>query len=181
MIVLGCQRSGTKTAAKIFGLQHEVIFNPSSTFKTAAKATALVSEASWMATPFIQILRAKTPIIHLVRNPLAVINSLVNVHFFEDAALENEHAPYRRFYDNNLGGSHIKLTTPVEKAMHCWVAWNKKIQNVPRIKIEDIANSPVLNTGIERGAATEALGWVDLPEGPLYQDVYKLSYEYGYE
>lgn len=78
LIVVGCQKSGTKSIAQMFGRNHEIQFNN----KTIEAYTPLYNlnntgEASWMATPWANWLATQphTNVLHVVRHPLNVIIS----------------------------------------------------------------------------------------------------------
>lgn len=173
MIITGCQRSGTMTVADILGIQHEVQFTPyidyhnlSSTFLT------LKSEASWMAAPFIKELAGKTKIIHLVRHPLKVINSLIGIKFWN----LDVHKIYRTFLQKFCPDT--TGTNPIEQSLIYWYKWNKKISdlNIPRIRLEDIMNKPQLN---QRQRAN-IYSWTAISNSLYKTRVQGLARDYGY-
>ena len=172
MIITGCQRSGTKTAASIFGLAHEQVFIPGITFEKLTQITLPLLESSWLAAPFASFIKKelKIPVIHLVRHPLAIINSLIGIQFFTNPG----HKPYRDFIFTHLAGIE-KLKDPITQAMYYWIYWNKLIVECPRIRIESIHNAPMLNS---RNRAS--LTWADLTQGKIKTELETMATLYGY-
>lgn len=170
MIITGCSRSGTMSIAQIFGIHHEVQFTPRLGWSNLSQVSIrLRSEASWLAAPFVAELR--TPIIHLVRHPLAVINSLLGIEFWT----QDGHKPYRDFLEKfcpTTGDS-------IQKSLIYWYEWNKSLSNYPRMRLEDWTSLPQLNS---RKRFVEAgLQWSDIPDSKYKNTVKTLAKEYGYE
>ena len=174
MIITGCQRSGTMSAAAIFGISHEQSFIPSTTFEMVTHFTWPINESSWLAQPFAKFINKeiKEPVIHLVRHPLAVINSLTGIQFWIGAG----HKLYRDFIYQHLPGVD-KLNDPITQSMYYYVYWNKTLVNgkYPRIRIEDIANAPIMNY-----RPRAELTWSDLTQGKLKTDLEEMTTEFGY-
>lgn len=171
MIVTGCQRSGTMTVANILGIQHEIQFTPfidwhnlSSVFLT------LKSEVSWMAAPFVSELADKTKIIHLIRHPLKVVNSLIGIKFWT----EDCHKLYRAFLQK-FCPTVTEGNSPIEKSLIYWYQWNKEL-NFPRIRLEDIMNKPQMNQR-QRG---DIFSWGAISDGIWKSRVQGLARDYGY-
>ena len=201
MIITGCQRSGTKSAAKIFGIGHEVQFNPNTDFNRLngnlndlnSTIFNLKPEASWLAAPFVPVLKARFPIIHLIRHPLAVINSMLGIGFWlreKDQGYIEGHEPYRNFALRFCPKIEEAEGNPVNLSMHYYIFWNRMIHEVtnnptshipisypPRIRIESIQSAPVLNKR-KRG---DIQSWDDLPDCPLLEELKELAGEYEYE
>lgn len=148
MIVTGCQRSGTKTLAAIFGIYHEHQFTPF----TRAIPARVASEVSWLAVPWLSHLAEQGPsakqgpttsVLHLVRDPVAVINSLVGMKFWKD----QEHEHYREFIYKHLKSVNPS-DSPILQSVQYWVGWNHRVSEahpVARLRIEDIHTSTRLN------------------------------------
>ena len=151
LIITGCMRSGTMTAAKIFGLKHEIQFVPGvtreiiNTFYTSN--IKMLGEASWLAKPFYQLIsETGNSIILLVRNPIAVINSMLGIGFWN---IDNkDHKSHRDFilqFDAGLnelskrGADYFNLCT------YYVVYWQRQLLRFPRIRIEDIQTDIQLN------------------------------------
>lgn len=85
-VVTGCARSGTGyTAALLTHLgaatQHESVFSP---YTTAFEGWGpQPGESSWLAAPFIDQLPADSVVLHQVRDPGDVVQSLLGLHFFD--------------------------------------------------------------------------------------------------
>ena len=175
MIITGCQRSGTKTAAKIFGIPHETNFSPENLENWTLGRKE--SECSWLAWPYIESLKYHHSIIHLVRHPLRVINSIVGIGFWTS----NSHEPYRNFILKHLGWEiEFPLTVgqTIALSMDYWVQWNKPLMEYPRIRIEDIANAPKLNSQKRDNLSMEEIKGC-VPEA-LYAELTELAEEMYY-
>lgn len=177
MIVTGCQRSGTATVARIFGLTHEKIFNPeklnSETVESLIK-TIGHGESSWLAAPYAKVLSTYTSVIHLVRHPLAVLNSLEGIGFWGTTD-NNGHEPYREFIFKHLPDI-ITKDDVIEKSLYYWVEWNRILNKYPRIRIEDIVNAPKLNSRRRANYTMDAIN-----NSSQVLTVKKLMREYYYE
>jgi hypothetical protein len=152
----------------VFGLNHEINYTPFTTFETAR----FDNECSWLAQPFLQVLKndLKIKIIHLVRHPLAVINSLIGIDFW----VAYKHTYYTRFIYEHLKGIEA-LTDPIQKSMFYYIYWNKPLEEEPRLRIEDFQNTPRLNMK-DRAELT----WDDLPQGKLKDELEEVKVRYGY-
>ena len=144
MLIVGSQRSGTKSASLVFDIKHEVQFTPYIDHNTAPPIHSLRSEASWLAQPFLKNY-PRTAIIHIVRNPLDVINSIVGIEFFDlTSHFASGHKPYRDFA---LKFTNIKSgLTELETTIHYYLQWTAPLDDYPRIRIEDIKGAPRANS-----------------------------------
>lgn len=90
-VITGCARSGTGYMASLFthlGLetQHETVFSPySQGFEGWSTAPG---ESSWLAAPFIHELPPGTIVLHQIRHPLSVVQSLLGIRFFASDATQ---------------------------------------------------------------------------------------------
>ena len=136
MIITGCQRSGTTTAAQIFQCSHELIFNPFN--KILAPVPADIRECSWLAAPFVEKLSETHEILILVRHPLAIINSLEGIEFWDPAKLD--HKQYRDFIEHHVPMLTQKICkTSVEKSrMYIESWWTPLINNSTVIRIHEM-------------------------------------------
>lgn len=181
MIITGCQRSGTMSAAAIFGIPHEHKLTPDVTFEKLTHLTYPINESSWLAQPFAKFINKeiKEPVIHLVRHPLAVINSLMGIGFWTSNAkgVGEGHESYCDFIYQHLPGIE-KLTDSLIQSMYYYVYWNKVLVNggFPRIRIESIMNAPLMNRRLRA-----KLTWSDLPQGKLKTDLEEMAELFGYE
>lgn len=166
LIITGCPRSGTMTAANVFGMWHERQLSVSNVAQTVADVAPIESECAWPAAPFVPLLLERgLRVVHLVRNPLHTIASMVARQMFG----REDHV------SDQFIRQHLKMPlygTPLQNCTRLWVAWNQMLSDlhVPRIRIEDIANAPRLH----KGPQSESLTWDDIPMAR------ELAKEYGY-
>lgn len=147
-------------------------------------------DSSWMAPPHLD--RFTGYVLHVVRNPLDTINSLIGSHFFDtNKEFIQAHAPTVLTYETN-----------VERAMAWYVEWNRRIEPYAhmRIQVETVTGQELVDvvryagahhapweiqTYIEQvphtntGDPTELL-WNDLPDGDLKTSLEVMTKEYGY-
>lgn len=167
LIVTGCPRSGTTTMAHVLGILHETQFSVPKAARNAQRTEMLLrSECAWPAAPFVNLLLSQgARIVHLVRNPLHTIASMIERGMFS----REEHVSdvfIRQYAKVPDEGTQLRQLCKV------WLAWNRMLSNwkLPRIRIEDVANAPLKHVG-----GTHArLDWSDIPE------VFTLAREYGY-
>jgi hypothetical protein len=133
-VVVGTGRCGTTYVSQLLQrsgipIDHEVVFT-----QTGPQDPGnLEGDASWMAVPFLGDFPGS--VLHLVREPLAVIDSLLDLGLFAGNFGDEIHRPWRRFLEQNfeLGGD------PVVDAMRFYVQWNERCEAHAdlRIRIED--------------------------------------------
>ncbi len=192
MIVTGCQRSGTKTIAKIFGIYHEKQFTPRLDWQTACEIKNILSESSWMARPFVSLLLQRhIPIIHLVRHPLDVISSLLGSNFWgEDPKGILDYKPYQIFICTYIkipeeeSISTASQQRDIFKSLFYWVYWNQPLEQFPRICIEDFQNTPTLNAIVLRGHERAEISWDDIIKScpsSLIHKAEEMLDKYGYK
>lgn len=117
-VVTGCARSGTGYTAALLtrlGLPctHEAVFNPYTV--TPPEIPDNQGEASWLAVPFLRELPEGTTVLHQVREPIAVISSLVSIHFFDlegPQASRDARALVQVLRSRGLRGSLKRLVSP---------------------------------------------------------------------
>jgi len=114
---------------------------------------SITADSSFMSAPFLRAqYLADTKIIHVIRNPLLVINSLVNYcGFFHDRSIENQN-PFEHFFAPYL--RRPQKLNPYERACLFWIDWNKMIIDSDRIaythRIEDSVDSLLEFLGSEK-------------------------------
>lgn len=128
-IVTGTGRCGTAYAAKLLteaGLNctHEEVWG----FHVADwEQPQAPAEASWVAAPFLQGPFARdAQVIHLVRHPKHVIESLIKTGFFDDNE-ERTDWSYTQFAYDNLPAL-LEIDDPVDRAAFFYVEWNRMIE-----------------------------------------------------
>lgn len=170
-IVTGTPRSGTKFIANLLcrlgiNASHELYFNP--WFQSIAELKHDV-EVSWMAAPYLAELPHDTLIVHLVRNPLRAINSMISTGHF---GTQNVYAEFL--------AKHSGTTHPAP----AWYHWNRIIEShgamkpYVRIRLEDWAALQGAY-GVDRntwGDVQDTVRVADLPA-----EVLDLARKYGYE
>jgi len=176
LLVIGAQRSGTRTMANMLGIRHEKQFNYEQTNGTIAQLLSGVGikpESSWMIMPFFKLL-CNDPLIkfvHVIRHPLNVVASLQSLRAWDDKRLGH----YQNFVYKYLPGMKT-LTDPIEKSLYYWYYWNKMPhKEVPRLQIEALQNIKIYNKGTHY-----PLTWADVPDTPLKQKVETLAQEFNY-
>lgn len=199
LIVTGTGRCGTGYVSKVLQAamvpaDHERFFNPAHhEIPDWGRA-----DASWMAAPYL----ADYPdayIVHLVRHPLRVIESLVSTYLFEDEVSEPK-APYAGFLRDHAADA-MKKDTPLERAVAFYLDWVDRIESYAsvRLRVEDEITSESLvammaaagsrkNRGDAAGALARIplnvntlphiikLGWEDVPD-----EVRARATEFGYK
>ena len=153
----------------------------------------LLAESSYMSAPYLMDDFLKDSfIIHVIRKPLAVINSFVNgLHYFQNDTPSN---PYEEFISKHLSGL-FKIDHPLLRAAYFYIHWNKMIENAGkyrqyfRYRIEDDA-SVLLKT---LGKSTDKyynnkkcnsvishnnLQMSDIPEGSIKNDLLEIMNKY---
>jgi hypothetical protein len=216
-VVSGCGRSGTgHTAAVLTALGapcgHEAVFHAG----TCAGASAvrgrhewprnIAGDASWFAGPFLGRLPEGSSVLHQVREPLAVIRSLLRTGMLEAGA---PHRPFAEEYVDELA-----LGGPTVRAMRYWVEWNRMVEAAAdyddlryrRHRLEDLDAGGVIALGEFLGLERKrevvqrvldsrprdlntrgdkrrdaAVTWGSLPKGALLDELVELARSYGYE
>lgn len=172
LIVTGCPRSGTTTMANVLGILHEQQFDVLNAAISTADMSPVRSECAWPAAPFAHLLLQRgLRVLHLVRNPLDTIASMMTREMF--VRVDHVSDLFIRQHVKVLhGGTQLEMCATV------WVAWNEMLDrlDVPRIRIEDIGNAPRKHVGpkvppIKRG---------DLEDNKLWNQVVDLGRRYGY-
>lgn len=87
------------------------------------------ADSSYMAAPFLNdpILDG-VKVIHLVRNPLEVMNSFIyGLHYFRNNCLENEHQEYHKFIYKHVPRV-LEFKRPIDRAAAYYIEWNALIE-----------------------------------------------------
>ncbi len=203
-LVVGTGRSGTTFTTALLqragiAVEHEAVFT-----QTGPRDPGrLEGDVSWMAVPYLA--RFPGPILHQVREPLAVIDSLLDLGLFARDFADKIHRPWRNFLER-----HFHLSgDPLLDAMRFYIEWNARCEPFAsvRVRVEDqpqgIADfaeqiypgkgplikqelariSRNLNSREERRVPrTRARGLVfeDLPAGPDRDALGDMRERYGY-
>jgi hypothetical protein len=207
VLVTGTGRCGTGFMAKFLtsaGLpcRHEQIFDVGDLFQAQQRLarTAYQAESSWLAAPFLSsTLLKNSKIVHLVRHPQQVVESLLRMRFFADEPPD----AYRRYQDfayKHLPGLRSQ-PSEFERAAFFYVHWNRLVERLGgehdmlRFRIEDDPRRVLDWLGIDPGHSDlfgnrrynsrggllpHPVDFGELPS-PLQHDLRAMLERYGYE
>lgn len=116
-VVTGCGRSGTHYLSRLLttaGLPcgHERVFNAGQ--DAGRWPSGLRADSSWMAATMLD--RVDVPVVLLVRHPLAVVRSWVEIGFFGWDAENPTHGPLRSW-----APAVYQHPTPQDRVLEMWV------------------------------------------------------------
>jgi len=216
-LITGCGRSGTTFTAKLLNAMsvrtsHEEFFTaytpPSAVpgFDEWLQSTGTIGEVSGLAVPHLSRLADDIVVIHQVRNPVAVIGSLMG--------LRSLHPELRALANIKFNFRHISQMhpddSPVILCMKYWLWWNRAIRaacSEAPIRVEDIAASATgalrrvfllcdmkhlwnadrcakaalkLGARVNGGVRDYSVSWRHLPEGALKEQIAEDAVAYGY-
>lgn len=160
----------------------------------------IVAESSYMAAPYLgHTVFCKVPTIHVVRNPIRVVNSFCNyLNYFREARGTNA---YETFIYNHFPELTSEELTPYERCALYWVLWNKMIEtaltnrdNRYFVKIEGGTDGLLNFLGLQgtkkplfsdkKVNSFESPGdrfrLSELPDGSIKRDFVELGERYGY-
>lgn len=134
LVVAGTGRSGTgymAAALSAAGLKagHENVYSPNGvSWRTWEHATPYWdADCSWLSVPHLAKFKADSPggiIVHIARDPLKVISSLVRMNVLSDAYKGNPYTEYkRRHCPESFGYADV-----IDRAAHFWVHWNRRTE-----------------------------------------------------
>lgn len=140
VVFTGCPRSGTKYIHKLMCFNnvmigHEVFFGMPGVGTIVDNMTG---DSSWLAVPYLKELKKNnTKIIHIVRNPIKVVNSLMVNNIFVKKDLSNIFLEY--------AFPRIKNYQGIDKYIYFYIKWNEEIGKYAdkRFRIEDVTKNPV--------------------------------------
>lgn len=206
MIVTGTGRCGTAYVAlalqrNLVPADHERFFNPE-TFGIPPWGRA---DVSWLAAPFLSHYQDAF-VVHLVRDPLKTVASLVGIGLFEepDSEFWNEgHAPYQEFA-RKMVPAVFEASTPLGRAVSFYLAWNEMIEphaNI-RLRVEDQITGESLWPAVAAAGSKATpfeiqrkidevppfvnarprgdINWDDIPEGKEKRKLEAMADQYGY-
>lgn len=192
-VVTGTGRCGTGYMAQVLtdlGVPcgHEQVW----TDQGVRPQPQLAGDASWMAIPDLDSYRGT--VIHLVRNPLDVINSLVGIKFFSDPATHGDHHRFAAGMVDMSGDDlqdamrwwllvnlqaeqHADLTVPIEDP-----DWPLLLKTIGRQRDPDTIDKAVADVPRTVNHRPRArLKWRDLPAGPVKDELIVMAGRYGYK
>ena len=139
-LISGTPRSGTGFMSQLMSsagipIGHEMFFGMPGHGYYPINAQG---DSSWMAVPFIQNFDAI--VIHIVRNPLDNIASLIHRNTFSEESIKSSIYTFFKMMRlpslSQFGGMDMYL--------HFWLNWNKQIDLVEnvRVSLEDVIKDP---------------------------------------
>ncbi len=163
---------------------------------------ALIGDASFCAAPFLAGFSGT--VFHQVRNPLAVLCSIIATGFFADPG---QYTPHLRLIERSLPGIK-RRETPLLKAMYFIVKWNRMCEPVAKMRWRvEALDAPTLRQAAhlagftrslaecdsvlqtvdrsinrleQRGLRRIQLAWRDIPDSPEKADLVQMATSYGY-
>lgn len=197
-VVTGTGRCGTGYMAKLLTAMgvpcgHEMVYKPD-----GPEWSWIRGDSSWLAAPHLEAFDGY--VLHLVRDPLDVLNSYVGLGFFED---EHSHGAYRGYAERYAPGV-FGHGDPLLRVMAFIVEWNRMVEPHAdaRMRVEELSGDDLLSVvraagahhtsyeieqAIERAPKNEntrgdaaELGLDDLPGGVVKDEFLALRMEYGY-
>jgi len=148
------------------------------------------AESSYLAAPFLsEDILANTTVIHVVRNPLRVVNSFCNhIVYFQSHKPNNS---FEQFIYTNLPALREKMP-PYDRACLFYVRWNEMIKASVFHRIEDdpqkvidvlglhgpILADKTINSMKKKGVKTFALQ--DIQSDQIREEFICLGKSYGY-
>lgn len=203
--VCGAGRSGlgyTSRALTALGhpCGHEITFDP---FGHSPEFGARQGDASWLALPYLDDLPHNAVIFHQVRDPLAVVRSLVGNHTLTAPS------PYLDFVAEHAP-EVLEEPDEVVRAMTYWVVWNRRLaayadgaRPYVRYRVEDLTPEAFAELAgllgsvqspdavrqrlahVAAGAAAvsrqdTSITVASLPGGPATEALLALADEFGY-
>lgn len=124
-LITGCGRSGTGFLSYVFnenGIKcgHEYLYGINEINGINEIKIKNDAECSWLATAFIKELHSKIHLIRLIRNPILVIKSFVDLDLFIP---KNKNSPYIKFIAKNI---KIDLNKSIfENSIIYYLEWNR--------------------------------------------------------
>lgn len=158
------------------------------------------ADSSFLASPHVRLkCLENTKFIHVVRNPIKVINSFVNhLDYFKEAKPSSENGLAWEEYIYAFTPDLYQETSQKMRAALYYVRWNQMIErrlkdlNHIRVRVEDgpgqvihYTKTQTVNVFDERTANTqqksrEPFRLDDLPKGAVKDDLLAMMHRYGY-
>lgn len=150
--IIGTGRSGTGYAARLVGAANGSCGHEGWWCALGDPIPGLDVDSSWLALPDIEASAWSGPTVHLVRDPVLVVESLLRTEFF--GAIVDTAYPQFALKHCERAQDALATAGPVAAAVEFWADWNTRCAAVAQLtaRIEDVAN---FNGGDESiGAAT---------------------------
>ena len=205
-VITGCGRSGTMGMARLL-LSHgirtsfEEFFHGCAVPKPQGYCEWLLStgtsgEVSGLAPPYLPNLDSGVVVLHQVRNPVAVIASLMGLRHFHPKSHYYANVKFNFRYCREME----PFDDPLTLCMKYWLCWNMMIEPwaACRYRVEDVAgdewgriaarlSSTPLHEPIEQYSQSHnsstrdtSIWWSTIPDGNLKTCIRKKAEAYGY-
>lgn len=184
LVITGTGKSGTTYMAALLNASgiacgHQSVFS----WAGIRWRPEYEADASWIAAPYLYSFDGV--VLHVVREPLACIRSLVGMDWFGNRSKKLDRG--RRFLRSHFGVTG----DDVRDAMRYYVEWNRSIEPYAthRVRLEDMPSPTLL---LELGATrigadvphdtgrSPRHADVTLPAGPERDDLMEMAERYGY-
>ena len=200
-LIVGTPRSGTTFMSKLFTsagwpTNHEAWFGNPGYGTWLRDATG---EASWMALPFTEEVKRRNKdarIVHIIRNPLKVISSLMHSNFLTYKAFQRN--AYTMYLKSQL--PEIVAYEDLDRYIFFWMRWNQECRKRADLtyRIEDINKDlgkifkdlkMEVKEDVEFHSDKKTNGYKgvkqmklkDFEECVFYDEFIKVAKEFGYE
>jgi hypothetical protein len=203
-IITGTGRCGTGYAAHVLASAgipcgHEAVFNVNGMDEYQERLEqfeGLAADSSWLAAPFLELQTGQ--VLHLVRHPQHVIDSLMRIRFWTLP----EHEPYREFVFKHIP-ELADIEDLIERTAWLYIRWNQLIADrildhdldSKRVRVEDGPQAILGALEIEpgnpealfddrtynsRGDLSKTVSLDNLPTA-LRGGLRRIAYQYGYQ
>lgn len=210
-IIAGCGRSGTMGMSRLLNLlgvrtSFEEFFQPATTnpldYPAWLERTNTVGEVNGLSPPYLRELKGVTPpinIIHQVRNPVAVIASLMGLKTWTD---------YSYAANVKFNFRHIPMLQPTDDpltlSIKYWLEWNRFVEEqepIMQYRVEDMPEAisellaaigatvppPRLALAVDQyqqtynhGGRDTCISWIRIPDSQLKDLLFLKATQYGY-
>lgn len=210
-VISGCGRSGTMGMAQLLNnagvptsfedfFRRVMLPNDVARYQTWLETAGVAGEVSGLSPPYLKWLPEEILVMHQVRNPVAVVASLMGLrnlhpgsHWLANIRFNFRYLPEMKHSDE-----------PLVLCLKYWLGWNSLIEpratyrycieNVSRVRVlqkifeqmgvkETVPLRQVLNqyeTTYNSHKRDTSVSWRRIPEGPLKDAVLTKAISYGY-
>ena len=199
-LIIGTGRSGTGFMSKLLtnnGIScgHETLFGLQNVkdFGMLLKTTTLKADSSWLSVPHIKEINKDIKYIHIIRNPIDVIKSFIELNLFCD-----ESSPYIKFIGKYCD---LNYNQPIDKVISYYVKWFKMIEsndinklsinleNIDYEKLSIFVGKELIELEEKVNTKTDSKIFLAnreeihnrIKKSSLYNELKELSKRYGYE
>lgn len=192
-VIAGTGRCGTVFIADAIDkmdvpCRHEYFYGPDGFHKRIG----VKGDVSWLAVPYLDGYKGR--VIHVVRDPVKVINALVSARAFDTARLDNKYVGFVAKHFDLSGDQTLD-------AMRYYIEWNRRIEKhgTMRFRLEDIKNDfPKVMGAIGKpcpdnyreilegmprlnSRSKQMVDVSDYPKGDVLEQLRSIAEEYGYD